>query len=108
VIDITVAACLWATIVLRGRIRNTDDFREFGTAGYTKVLTNFWFDEFRGGKTVVRTETRIHSLGTSAQRKFGWYWLVVSLGVRLYMRSVLSGIRRSVERKRWQGHVVAA
>lgn len=90
------------------RIRNTDDFREFGTAGYTKVLTNFWFDELKDGKTMVRMEIRIHSFGAAAQRKFGWYWFVVSLGVRLYMRSVLSGIRRSVERKRWQGHVMAA
>jgi len=90
------------------RILNIDEVRDLGGAEYAEAITNFWFDELHDGKTLVRTETRIHSMTWEAEQKFGLYWFVVSLGVRLYMRSVLRGIGRSLRRKRWERHAVAA
>lgn len=90
------------------RLRNVNEFRNFAGADYAKTLTNFWFDETHEGKSIVRTETRIHATSRVAERKFRLYWLVVSLGVRLYMRSVLHGIRRSLRRRRWERRAVAA
>ncbi len=87
---------------------NTAEFRAFADPAYTKVLTNFWFDEFSNGKTVVRTETRIHSLGPKSRRRFHGYWSVVSLGIRLYVRSVLQGIARAVFRRRLEQRAIAA
>lgn len=89
------------------RMRSREEFKEFENPAYTKALTNFWFGEFSGGRTLVRTETRIHSLGPDARKRFRRYWGAVGLGIRLYMRSVLRGIRRSAIR-RWQHRAVAA
>src|SRR5581483_8747912 len=82
------------------RLRDESEFIAFEEPGYTKVVTDFWFDDARDDGTVVRTETRIHSLGADAQTRFGRYWLALSPGIRLYMRSVLHGIRRAVSRRR--------
>lgn len=90
------------------RMRTVEEFRAFANPAFTKALTNFWFDEFRDGKTLVRTETRIHSLGPDSRENFAMYWGTVSLGVRLYMASVLRGIRRCAARRRWQHRAVAA
>jgi menaquinone-dependent protoporphyrinogen oxidase len=84
------------------RLGNIDEFRGFAESGYVKVLTNFWFEESCNYQTVVRTETRIHAMDAEAARKFGLYWLAVSPGIRLYMRSVLHGIRASLDRRRWR------
>ena len=89
-------------------MRNVEEFKAFQDPAYTKALTNFWFDDYRDGKTVVCTETRIHSLGTKSRRRFHGYWSVVSAGVHLYMRSVLRGIARSAFRRRRERHVFAA
>jgi len=89
-------------------MRNVEEFKAFKNPAYTKAITNFWFDEYHDGKTLVRTETRIHSLGTKSRRRFHGYWSVVGLGVRLYMGSVLRGIARSAFRRRREHHVLAA
>ena len=89
-------------------MRNVEEFKAFQDPAYTKALTNFWFDDYREGKTTVRTETRIHSLGVKSRRRFHGYWSVVSLGVRIYMGSVLRGIARSAFRRRREHHVLAA
>jgi menaquinone-dependent protoporphyrinogen oxidase len=90
------------------RMHSVDEFQAFENPAYTKALTNFWFGDFRDGKTLVRTETRIHSLGPESRESFQLYWDVVGWGIRLYMGSVLRGIRRSVARRRWQHRAVAA
>jgi menaquinone-dependent protoporphyrinogen oxidase len=90
------------------RMRSLEEFKAFEDPAYTKALTNFWFDESRDGKTLVRTETRIHSLGPDSRQSFRLYWDVVGLGVRLYMGSVLRGIRRSALRRRWHRRALAA
>lgn len=90
------------------RLRNIEEFRDFAQPGYAKVLTNFWFDEHQNGYTILRTETRVHSTSAEAARKFRAYWTVVGLGVRLYMRSVLRGIRRSVQQRRWERRAAVA
>ena len=89
-------------------MRNAEEFKAFQDPGYTKALTSFWFDDFREGKTLVRTETRIHSLGVKSRRRFHGYWSIVSVGVRLYMGSVLRGIARSAFRRRREHRVLAA
>jgi menaquinone-dependent protoporphyrinogen oxidase len=89
-------------------MRNLEDFKAFKDPAYTKVVTNFWFDDCHEGKTLVRSETRIHSLGTKSRRRFHGYWSIVSLGVRLYMGSVLRGVARSVFRRHREQHILAA
>jgi len=89
-------------------LRNLEDFQAFQDPGYTKAVTNFWFDDYRHGKTVVRTETRIHSLGTKSRRRFHGYWSIVSPGVRLYMGSTLRGIARSSFRRRREHRILVA
>jgi hypothetical protein len=89
-------------------MRNAEEFRAYADPAFTKVITNFWFDEYREGKTAVRTETRIHSLGPKSRRRFHGYWSVVSPGIRLYMGSTLRGIARAVFRRRREHHVLAA
>jgi len=89
-------------------VRNLEDFQAFHDPAYTKAVTNFWFDDYRHGTTLVRTETRIHSFGTKARRRFHGYWSIVSPGVRLYMGSTLRGIARSAFRRRREDRVLAA
>jgi len=89
-------------------VRNLEDFQAFHDPAYTKVATNFWFDDCRHGKTVVRTETRIHSLGSKSRRRFHGYWSIVSPGVRLFMGSTLRGVARRVFRRRREGRLLAA
>ena len=74
------------------------EFRDFADPNYTKTVTNFWFADYREGNTLLRTETRVHSLGPWARRSFALYWALVGFGVRLYMASVLRGIRKSAIR----------
>lgn len=90
------------------RMRSVDEFQAFQNPAYTKALTNFWFGEYHAGKTLVRTETRIHSLGPDARASFRLYWDVVGLGIHLYMASVLRGIRKSAARRRWPHRAIAA
>jgi len=89
------------------RVRNLEEFREFADPAYTKAITNFWFDDFRDGKTLVRTETRVHSLGPVARRRFRFYWTVAGAGIRLYMASMLRGIRKCAIRRRLEHRTVA-
>lgn len=84
------------------RIRGVEEFQAFADPAYTKALTNFWFDEFSEGKTLLRTETRVHSLGPHSRESFRLYWDVVGFGIRLYMASVLRGIRRSAARRHYE------
>jgi menaquinone-dependent protoporphyrinogen oxidase len=90
------------------RMRSIAEFEAFQNPAYAKALTNLWFDEFKDGKTLVRTETRIHSLGPDARKNFAMYWGTVGFGIRLYMKSVLRGIRRCAARRRWQHRAIAA
>jgi menaquinone-dependent protoporphyrinogen oxidase len=90
------------------RMHSVEELQAFDNPAYAKALTNFWFDEFKDGRTLVRTETRIHSLGPGARENFAMYWGAVNLGVRLYMKSVLRGIRRCAIRRRWQHRAIAA
>ena len=90
------------------RIRNEGEFEFFLDPGYTKAITSFWFDELRDGKTVVRTETRIHSLGHTSRRRFHAYWSIAGVGIRLYMASTLRGIARCASRQRRERRAVAA
>jgi len=89
-------------------MRNVEEFKAFAAPAYTKVATNFWFGDYRDGKTTVRTETRIHSLGMKSRRRFHGYWSLVSGGVYLYMGSVLRGIARSAFRRSHERHVLAS
>ena len=103
-----LAGQFWKKDYAIRRTRSVEEFQAFENPAYTKALTNFWFDEFRDGKTLVRTETRIHSLGPNARESFRMYWGVAGLGIRLYMASVLRGIRKSATRRRWQHRAIAA
>lgn len=82
------------------RFPDAQSFINFNEDGYTKVLTSFWFESLPGKHPVtrVRTETRIHSLSADARARFALYWFLLGPGIRLYMRSMLRGLRRAAER----------
>jgi menaquinone-dependent protoporphyrinogen oxidase len=78
------------------RVRDEAAFAAFNEPGHSKVVTDVWYDDTREGGTIVRAESRIHTPGADAGDWLGWHSLVLSRGLRLYMRRMLRTIRRTV------------
>lgn len=81
------------------RFSDHEAFLAFDDRRYTRVLTSFSLERHGDGSRWLRTETRIHSLGAGARIRFRVYWLCLGLGIRLYMRSVLAGVCRVLQRR---------
>lgn len=73
------------------------DFAAFQQEGYAKGIMNFTVEPLPGGKTRLRTETRVQPLGREAARRFGLYWLFVRPGSGLIRRIWLAAIQRRAE-----------
>lgn len=73
-------------------LKDEGEFVAFQRPGYSKAITDIWFDDAREGGTILRTETRIHSLGPDAPWHPAWYWFAVTRGIRRYVRGVLRDI----------------
>lgn len=74
------------------------DFASFELPGFTKVITRFEFVDKESGRSEIRATMRIHSTDRVAARRFGFYWFLLSIGISLYMRSILRGLKREAER----------
>jgi hypothetical protein len=82
-----------------GGLRRIDaaDFRDFAEPGFAKAAFNFQVDR-AGGRTLVRTETRIATTDEHARRRFGRYWRLIYPGSALIRMDWLRAIRRRAER----------
>lgn len=79
------------------RLAGPEEFLGFSREGYAKAAVDFTLKVREDGKVLVRTETRILPLGTSARRWFALYWTVVGPGSALLRRTWLRAIRRRAE-----------
>jgi menaquinone-dependent protoporphyrinogen oxidase len=86
-------------------IRKVDaqQFPNFNEPDFAKVACNFLITP---GDTTehscVYSEMRIHSTTPDARRKFKLYWLFLSPGIRLFMRSALAALRRHTEESQYR------
>lgn len=63
-----------------------------------KVATDFrWEPLSEGKKTRLHSEMRMHSTNKKAARRFKLYWTLLQPGIRHYMSSILSGLKRKTE-----------
>jgi hypothetical protein len=73
------------------------EFRGFDEAGFAKAAFNFQIER-AGGRTLLRTETRVATTDEHARRSFGRYWRFVHPGSALIRIAWLRAIRRRAER----------
>ena len=73
------------------------EFRDFDEPGFAKAAFNFQIER-AGGRTLLRTETRVATTDEHARRNFGRYWRVVHPGSALIRIAWLRAIRRRAER----------
>lgn len=73
------------------------DFAAFEQEGHAKAVMSFTVSPLPGGRTRLRTETRILPLGREAQRRFRLYWLFVRPGSGLIRWIWLLAIKRRAE-----------
>ncbi len=73
------------------------EFRDFDEPGFAKAAFNFEIER-AGGRTLLRTETRVATTNEHASRSFGRYWRFVHPGSALIRIAWLRAIRRRAER----------
>lgn len=72
-----------------------EEFSSFSEPGYAKVLSAFRIEAVPGTKrSRVHSSMRIHATSEDAAKKFNRYWTLLNPGIKLYMRSMLAGLRR--------------
>lgn len=72
-----------------------EEFSTFSEPGYAKVLSAFRIEPIPGTKrSRVHSTMRIHATSQDAAKKFNRYWMLLNPGIKLYMRSMLAGLRR--------------
>ena len=73
------------------------EFRDFDEPGFAKAAFNFQIER-AGGRTLLRTETRVATTDAHARRSFGRYWRFVHPGSAVIRIAWLRAIRRRAER----------
>lgn len=79
-------------------LSNPEEFLHFSNPDYAKAAANFWLVQEPDGVVRVSTETRINISGSTARRKFGLYWRLISMGSGLIRVFWLQAIKRRAER----------
>jgi hypothetical protein len=79
-------------------IADPSAFLAFDDPAYAKVAANLLVSDGENGSTRCSTETRIHVPDPQTRRKFGLYWLLISLGSGWIRVLWLKAIRRKAER----------
>lgn len=80
------------------RLADRDSFLAFAEDGYVKGAWNLRVEPAEGGGSVLSTETRIHTFGPAARRKFRLYWTLVGPFSGLIRQALLRGARSRAER----------
>jgi len=73
------------------------EFDPFAQKGYAKIAWNFELHAKDPETTHLSTETRVHTLGSSAYWKFRAYWLLVAPFSGLIRRATLLQVKRAAE-----------
>jgi hypothetical protein len=74
-----------------------ESFREVSVPGTAKAAWNFAVHPGNGGRTVLRTETRVLCADLATRRRFRTYWAVISPFSGLIRREMLAAIRDTAE-----------
>ena len=75
-----------------------EEFAGFREPGYAKVLAGFQVEASeREGFARIRGRMRIHSTSPDAAWKFRVYWFFLGPGIKVYMKSILAGVKRRAE-----------
>ena len=74
-------------------VRDADEFRAFGEAGFAKAVISFEVLPDGAGSRLV-TETRVQGTDARARRLFALYWLVIRPGSGLIRRDLLHAAHR--------------
>jgi hypothetical protein len=73
-------------------------FRQAPPAGYARAAWNFTVQPLDGGRTRLRTETRVRCADAVSARRFRAYWRLVAPGSGLIRWAILRQVRRHAER----------
>lgn len=73
-------------------------YREFAQPGQAKGAIAFVIEPLSGGRTVLRTETRVTCSDLRARLLFGAYWTLIRIPSGLIRRDMLRAIARHAER----------
>ena len=73
---------------------DAETFASFDRPGYARIACNYSLRPYGDKRTLVSYEARTRATDDSARRAFLRYWAVVSPGVGVVMRSMLSVIAR--------------
>lgn len=73
------------------------EFITFSKPGYAKIVWNIAVQEVKPGVTQVSTETLVTLTDSFARRKFRYYWLLFSLGIRLVRYAALRMVKRDLK-----------
>jgi hypothetical protein len=69
----------------------------FDRPGFVLMAASFELEPLGGGRTRLRTETRVQPTDAGAARAFRPYWYVIRLGSGLIRRDLLRAVRRRAE-----------
>lgn len=75
------------------------DFRSFAEPGFVKIAWTLRADPVEAGGCIFRSETRAIATDAEARTKFRRYWSLVSPGVVLIRRAMLTPIKTEAERR---------
>lgn len=75
------------------------DFAAFAEPDYVKIAWTIRADPLGEQESIFRTETRAIATDAEARAKFRRYWAMVSPGVALIRRAMLSPIKTAAERR---------
>ena len=90
-----------ATVRFRGL--TPSEFVAFAEPGFTKIVWNIAASPSNSG-SIISTETRVLATSPGARRRFRNYWRVVSPGVKLIRRIMLSKVRGDLRRMKKRHH----
>lgn len=79
-------------------ITSIQEFENFDTPGYVKVVMNFRFTGINEQETILSTETRVNGITQNDDRIFGYYWRIIYPGSAIIRRVWLNMIKKKSEK----------
>jgi len=80
------------------RTLSPEEFPAFAEPDYVKIVWTLEADPIGPERTRFHTETRVEPTDQAARRKFFWYWMAFSIGIRFIRWSLLRELRRKALR----------
>lgn len=76
-----------------------DRFARFDSPGFVKIAWTIEAEPLEGGRSRLRTQTRVVATDDGARRLFRRYWRTFSIGIVLIRRLLVGEMRRQAERR---------